>query len=146
MWLTKIPTYSFLNYCWLYIFEICALWNAFFRRKNRHIAVLSKRFRYSCSGIYLLETSNSIINCIITVPNCGLPNVTKLSNFMNYSKCSAHFSKGKKLCFPLKFFVFQYTNSTCIHNNIFRVFIITSLWMCAITKRKACSLKWYQTW
>ena len=31
-----------------------------------------------------LEASNSIINCIITAPDCGLSNGTKLSNFMNY--------------------------------------------------------------
>ena len=47
------------------------------------IALLSKRLWYCCSGIYLLETSNSVINCIITVPDCGLPNGTKLTNFMN---------------------------------------------------------------
>ena len=28
---------------------------------------------------------------------------TALSNFMDYSQCFAHFSKGKKLYFPLKF-------------------------------------------
>ena len=43
------------------------------------------RFWYCCSGIYILETFNSVINCIIIVPNCGLPKVTKLYNFMNYS-------------------------------------------------------------
>ena len=80
---------------------------------------------------YLLETSNSVIICIITVPDCGLPNDAKLSNFMNYCKCSAHFSKGKMLYFPLKFCVFQYTNSTCIHNKIVRVcIIISSLNLC----------------
>ena len=31
-----------------------------------------------------LETSNSVINCVITAPDFGLPNSTKLSNFINY--------------------------------------------------------------
>ena len=79
----KFQHTAFLNYCWVYIFKICALWHAIFRRQKRRIALLSKRLWYCCSGIYLLETSNSVINCIITVPDCGLPNGTKLSNFMN---------------------------------------------------------------
>ena len=37
------------------------------------------------SGIYLLEIYNSVINCIIIETECGQPNATKLSNFMNYS-------------------------------------------------------------
>ena len=41
---------------------------------------------------------------------------------------TAHFSKGKMLYFPPKFCVFQSTNSTCIHNNIFCVCIIISSW------------------
>ena len=65
-------------------------------------------FWYCCSGFYLLEIANSFINCIITIPVCCLPNGITLSNFMNYSKCSAHISKGKKLYFPLKFCVSQY--------------------------------------
>ena len=32
----------------------------------------------------VIKTSNSVINCIKTVPDCGLPNGTKFSNFMNY--------------------------------------------------------------
>ena len=48
------------------------------------IPKLSRRFCYCCSGIQLLETSNFVINCVITVPDCGLPNGTKLSNLMNY--------------------------------------------------------------
>ena len=47
--------------------------------------MLSKRLGYCCSGIYILETSNSVINCIITVLDCGLPSGTKLSNFMYLS-------------------------------------------------------------
>ena len=74
-----------LNYCRLYIFKICALWHATFRRKNRRIILLSKQFRYCCSGIYLFVTSNLVINCIFIVPDCSLPNCTKLFNFMNYS-------------------------------------------------------------
>ena len=35
-------------------------------------------------GIAVPVFSYSVINCIITVPDCGLPNGTKLSNFMNY--------------------------------------------------------------
>ena len=69
----------------LYIFKMCAMWHEIFRRKSRRIVLLSKRLWYCCSGIYLLETSNLVINCIIIVPDCGLPNVTKSSNFMNYS-------------------------------------------------------------
>ena len=42
-------------------------------RKNKRIAKLSKRFWYCCSGIKIFETSYSVINCIITVPDCGLP-------------------------------------------------------------------------
>ena len=56
----------------------------------------------------------------------SLPNGTKLSNFMDYCKCSAHFSKGNMLYFQLKFCIFQYTNSTCIHNDIIRVCITIS--------------------
>ena len=35
-------------------------------------------------GIAVPVLSNSVIACIVTVPDCGLPNGTKLSNFMNY--------------------------------------------------------------
>ena len=134
--LTKIPTNGIFKLLSGINFQICALWHAIFRRKNRRIALLLKRLWYCNSRIYLLETSNSVINCIITVPDCGLPNGTKLSNFANYSKCSAHFSKGKMLYFPLKFCGFQYTNSTCIHNNIFRDCIMTSSWNVCYNKEK----------
>ena len=90
------------------------------------IALLSKPLWCCCYGNYLLETANSVTNCIITVPDCDLPNGTKLSSFMNYSKCSAHFSKGKMLYYLPKFCVFQYTNSICVHSNIFCVCTITS--------------------
>ena len=93
------------------------------------------------SGIYLLETSNSVINCKFTVPDCGLPNGTKLSNILNFSKCSAHFSKVKMLYFKLKFCVFQYTNSTCIHNNIFRDCIMASSCYVCYNKDERNSLK-----
>ena len=35
--------------------------------------------------VSILETSNSVINCIISVPDCDLPNGTQLSNLMSYS-------------------------------------------------------------
>ena len=50
-----------------------------------------------------LETSNSVINFIITAPDCGLPNGTRISNFMNYCECSAQFSKGKCYIFHWSF-------------------------------------------
>ena len=134
--MTKYQHTAFLNYCRLYVFKICASWYAIFRCKNRHIALLSNREWYCCSGIYLLETSNLVINCIITVPDCGLPNGTKLSNLMNHSKFSADFSKGKMLYFPLKFCVFQYTISTCIHYNIFRGCFITFSWNVCYNKEE----------
>ena len=124
MCLTKIP-YGIFKLLSVICFQNMCIVTSNFRRKNRRIALLSNRLCYCCSGIYLLETSNLVINCIITVPDCGLPNGTKLSNVMNYSKVSAHFSKGKMLYFPLKFSVFQYTNCTCFHYNIFRGCIIT---------------------
>ena len=40
-------------------------------------------FGISCADIELLKTSNTVINCIIIELYCGLPNGTKLSNFMN---------------------------------------------------------------
>ena len=67
------------------------------------------------------------MNYIITVLGCGLLNGTKLSNFMNYSLCYAHFSKGKNLYFSLKISVSKYTNSTCIHSTILRLCTIYSL-------------------
>ena len=73
-----------------------------------------------------LETSNSVINCKATAPDCGLPSGAKLSQSMNYCQCSARFSKSKMLYFLLEFCVFKYTNSTCVHNNIFRFCIIIS--------------------
>ena len=124
--LTKIPTYGIFKLLSGIYFQNMCIVTCDFRRKNRRIALLFKRLWYCNSRIYLLEASNSVINYIITVPDCGLPNGTKLSNFVNYSKCPAHFSKSKMLYFPLKFCVFQYTNSTCIHNNIFRDCILTS--------------------
>ena len=55
-WFTKfllvsIQHRAFLNYCRLYIFKKCAFWHAMFRRKNRRIMLLSKRFWYCCSDI-----------------------------------------------------------------------------------------------
>ena len=40
---------------------------------------------------------------ITTIPDGGLLNGTKLSNFMKYCYCSAHFLKGKILHIPWKF-------------------------------------------
>ena len=46
-----------------------------------------------------------------------------VQNYLTWwnTSCSAHFSKAKKVCISWTFCVFQYTNSTCIHNDIFRV-------------------------
>ena len=83
MCLTKIPTYGISKLLSGIYFQNMCIVTCDFRRKNRHIALLSKRLWYCCSGIYLLETSNSVINCIITVPDYGLPNGTNLTDFMN---------------------------------------------------------------
>ena len=80
----------------------------FLEAKSGTLLCFINGFWYCCYGIYILETSNSVTNCIITVPDCGLQNGTQLSCFMNYSLCSAHFSWGKKLYFQLKNCVFQY--------------------------------------
>ena len=64
-------------------------------------------FDIAVSVFSYLEPSSSAINCIITAPDCDPPNGTKSSNFMNYCLCSAHFSKGKMLYFPLEFCIFQ---------------------------------------
>ena len=76
-------------------------------------------------GIAVLEACNLVINCIITVPECGLPTGTKLSYFINYCLCSAHFSKGKMLYFPLAFCVFS-IQTVHLFNSIIRVCIILS--------------------
>ena len=136
MCLTKIPTYGIFKLLLGIYFQNVCIVTCDFGRKNRRIALLSKQLWYCCSGIYLLETPNSVINCIITVTDCGLPNCTKLSNFMSYSKCSAHFSKSTLLYSPLKFCVFKYTNSMCIHNNIFRDCIMTSSWNVCYNKEE----------
>ena len=52
--------------------------------KNKGSALLSRRFGYCYSGVLLLETANSVITCLVTVPDCGLPNGTKLSYFINF--------------------------------------------------------------
>ena len=84
--------------------------------------MLSRRFLYSVPVFSYKKHQARFINCIMTAPDCGLPKGTKLSNFMNYCLCSAHFSKGKMLYFQLKICVFP--DSTCIHNAIIRVCII----------------------
>ena len=49
--------------------------------------------------------------------------------FIKYCfKMPAHFSNGKKLHIQLTFCFFQYANSTCIQNNMFRVCIIACTW------------------
>ena len=83
--LTQIPTYDIFKLLSVIFFQNMWIVTCNFRHKTRCIALLSKRFWYCCSAIYLLETSNTVINCIITVPDCGLLYVTKLTNFMNYS-------------------------------------------------------------
>ena len=57
--------------------------NAIFSRKNKHIALLSKWVWYFCAGIKLLETSNLVIICVITVPGCDLQNGTTLSKIVS---------------------------------------------------------------
>ena len=43
-----------------------------------------------------------------------------------YERSDSKYAKGKMLYFPLKCCIFQYTKSSCIHNNIFCVCIIIS--------------------
>ena len=85
MCVTKIPLYGIYKLLSFIYFQNMCSETGDFRRKNWHIVLLSIRFWYCCSGIYLLETSNSVIKCIIIVPDCDLSNVTKFSNFMDYS-------------------------------------------------------------
>ena len=44
---------------------------------------------------------------------------TKIPGMVYQGLLSPQGLKGKKLYFPIKFCVFQYTNSTCVHNNMF---------------------------
>ena len=51
----------------------------FLGEKNSTLLCFLDGFR-----IAVLVFGYSVINCIITIPDCGLSNGTKLSNFMNY--------------------------------------------------------------
>ena len=69
-------------------------------------------------NIFIPGGISSDISYVMALPDRGLQNGIKLSNFIKYCSCSAYFSKGKKLPIPWNVCIFQYTNSTCIHNNI----------------------------
>ena len=57
----------------------------FSSRKNKRISLFSERLWYCCIVIYLLVTTNTVITCIMALPDGGLHDRTKLSNFM---KCT----------------------------------------------------------
>ena len=56
----------------------------FLVEKNSALLCFLDGFGIAVSVFSFLEISNSVINCIITVQDCGLPNGTKLFNLMNY--------------------------------------------------------------
>ena len=109
----KYQRRAFLNYCRLYIFKIWALWHANLVVKKR-IPLLSKLFQY-------LVTRSSIVSLLDRM-------VVKYLISRNIVYVLHTFRKVKKISFSLQFCFFRYINSTCIHNNIFRVCNITSSW------------------
>ena len=98
MCLTKIPTHgSFKLLSVIYFHNMCIL-TCDFSRKNSAFLSFLDGFGIAVSVLVIrnIQLSNSALNCIITVPDCGIPNGIKLSNFMNYRYCSAHMSKKKR--------------------------------------------------
>ena len=85
MCLTKIPTHGIFKLLLVIYFQnMCIVTCDFFLENISALLCFLLRFRYCCSGIKLLEKSNSVINCIMTVPDCDLPKGAKLSKFVNY--------------------------------------------------------------
>ena len=64
---------AYLNFCRL-IFSKYVLY-------DKVVKISPFFFFLNGFGIALLETSNSVINCIITEPECGLPNGKKNIKF-----------------------------------------------------------------
>ena len=80
--LAKIPTQTMFKLLPIIFFKICSLRHPIFSRKNKRNALLYSRFWFCCPGFKLLETPNSVITCILTLPGGDLPNGTTLSNFI----------------------------------------------------------------
>ena len=120
----KYQLRSFLSYCQLYIFKICASWHAIFRRKHKRIDLPSINGFGNDVRVfsYWKHPVRSSIDLWLYQIVAYQMLQTYLLPWLYSLNVLYTFKKVKKLYFLLKFCVFQFTNSTCIHNNICFVF------------------------